>query len=153
IKGEVKVLPLADSPGVFSGLKKIYIDGAEYRIISARIADGVYLFLRGIADRSSAEELRDKEIFADRADIPLPDDRWFVTDIIGSEIRFENGEVLGRVTDITKRGSTDVYTAVLPDGKSVMFPLLKTMIVSADAENGKMVLKKDKFSEAALYED
>ena len=130
IKGEIKVLPIADSPDVFTSLGKVYIDSAEYKIISSRIADGVYLVLRGIADRNSAELLRDKLIYADREDIILPENRWFVADILGCSVFFEDGAELGKVTDITRRGSTDVYTVADTRGVSVSFPFLKRILSS-----------------------
>ena len=153
IKGELKVLPLADSPEIFLDLKKVYIDGAEYKIVSARIADGVYIVLRGVADRNAAEVFRDKDIYADRQDVPVSPDRWFIADILGCAVCFENGEEIGHVTDIVKRGSTDIYTVAAPSGKAVTFPFLKSIIVKVDINGREITLKKDKFSEVALYED
>jgi len=153
IKGELKVLPLADSPTIFNELNNVYIDGVEYKIISARISDSVYLVLKGIADRNQAEEFRNKMIEANKSDIPLPKDRFFVEDILGCEVTLCDGTLIGTVQDITTRGSTDVYTVLCANGKTVMFPSVKNLISSVDITNKKIVLFDERFKEVALYED
>ena len=153
IRGELKVLPLADSPDIFCDLKKIYIEGKEYGVVSARIGDGVFLALRGIADRNAAELLRDKFVYAARSDITLPEGRWFIADVIGCNVCLDDGEELGKVADITTRGSTDIYTVDLGSGKGVAFPLLKEMIVKFDVSGREIILEKKRFKEVALYED
>jgi 16S rRNA processing protein RimM len=153
IKGELKIIVLADTPEIFSFLEKVYIDNVEYKILSARIADGVYLVLKGIADRNQAELFRNKMLFVDREDIPLPDGRWFVTDIIGCEVSLDDGTLLGTVSDITTRGSTDIYTVDLKNGKAVVFPFLNDLVLSVSVEDKKIVLNKSRLAEVGYYED
>lgn len=153
IKGELKVLPLADSPNIFNELNNVYVDGVEYKILSARISDSVYLVLKGIADRNQAELFRNKMIEANKSDIPLPKDRFFVEDILGCEVSLNNGALLGSVQDITTRGSTDVYTVLCSNGKNVMFPSVKNLIETVDIANKKIILFTERFKEVALYED
>ena len=153
IKGELKIIVLADTPEIFSFLEKVYIDNVEYKILSARIADGVYLVLKGIADRNQAELFRNKMLFVDREDIPLPDGRWFVTDIIGCEVSLDDGTLLGTVSDITTRGSTDIYPVDLKNGKAVVFPFLNDLVLSVSVEDKKIVLNKSRLAEVGYYED
>lgn len=153
IKGELKISPLVDSPDVILGLKSVYIEGKEYKIISARAADGVYLFLSGVADRNAAETLRGKDVLADRKELPLPEGRWFLTDIIGSKIAFDTGDFVGIAVDVATRGSTDIFTVKTDGGKTIMFPFLKDLIVSVDVGQKLITLKKSRFDEVALYED
>lgn len=153
IKGELKVLPMLDSAETFCTLKRIFIDGEEFKILSARVADGVYLALKGIADRNAAENYRNKFVCVPKEDIRLPEDRWFISDVLGCNVFLDDGSALGIVTDITARGGADIFTVTSASGGTVAFPLLKTIIVSADIPARRMVLKADKFAEVALYED
>lgn len=153
IKGELKLLSLADSPEVFNVIKKVFIDGDEYKILSVRIADGVYLALKGIADRNMAETFRNKFVYADREDIPVEENRYFVSDIIGCTVCFEDKMVLGRIDDVSSRGSTDFFTVKTTDGKSVIFPHLKAVVVAVDISEKVVIIKKERFNEVALYED
>ncbi len=154
IRGELKIQPIADSPEVFDSLKKVYIDGTAFKIYSARITPGgVYLVLGGIADRNAAETYRGKSVYAEKDDIPLPEDRWFIEDVIDCAVSFENQEPLGKITDIVTRGGTDFYTVKTDDGKIVSFPFLKDMVVEVNVSSKRIIIKKEKFDEVAFYED
>ena len=118
-----------------------------------RIADGVYVVLKGVADRNKAELFRDKELFVDREEIPMPENKWFISDIISCKIFDENRDFIGTVKDVTTRGSTDFITAVQLSGKTVQFPFLKNLVNSVDIEGKKIVVFKNRFSEVAFYED
>ena len=100
-----------------------------------------------------AESFRNKFVYADREDIPVAENRFFITDIIGCTVCFEDKTVLGRVDDVTSRGSTDFFTVKKTDGKFVFFPHLKVVVLSIDVNSKMLVLNKDRFNEVALYED
>ncbi len=146
-------MPYADSAEVLLSIPKVYIEGISYDILSARSGDGVYYLLKGISDRTAAERLRGNDVYADKQDVKIDEGRWFVSDIISSKITFDTGDFTAVVTDVTRRGSTDIFTARLPSGKNVSFPFLKDMIISVDTENKVIVLKKKRFDEVSLYED
>lgn len=152
IKGELKIIPLTDTPSIFEQLDTVFIEEQEYKILSSRISDSVFLVLKGVADRNQAELFRDKELYAFRDDIPVEESRWFITDIIGCEVYLDSGEYTGRVVDVTTRGTTDIFT-VAEGYKTIMFPFLKELIVSVDIVNKKIVLKSQRFAEVALYEN
>ncbi len=152
IKGELKVLALTDTPEIFAGIKDVYIDGEEQKILSCRVADGVYISLKGVADRNAAEEMRNKDIFADKSQLPEEDGRWFISDILGCLVVLDDGGEVGTVMDVTSRGSTDIFTAV-KNGRSAMFPFLKELIVSVDLTKKRIVIKSKRFEEVVLYED
>ena len=152
IKGELKIIPLTDTPSIFDQLDTVFIEDQSYTIISSRISDSVFLVLKGVADRTQAEAFRDKELYALREDIPVEENRWFIDDIIGCEVYLDNGEYTGRVVDITTRGTTDIFT-VAEGYKTIMFPFLNELIISVDTTNKKIVLKTQRFAEVALYEN
>ena len=153
IKGELKVLPICDSPEILKNIKVFYIDGEEYSPISVRIADGVYLVLKGVADRNKAELFRDKNLFVDKEEIPIDENKWFISDIISCKIFDDSGDFIGTAKDVTTRGSTDFITAVCFSGKTVQFPFLKNLVLLVDIDGKKIVVSKDRFAEVAFYED
>ena len=138
---------------MFLDLEKVYIDGVEYKILSSRVSSEVFLALSGIADRNAAETYRNKEVYALKDDLPLEEDRWFIVDILGCAVSFEDGSVLGKVSDITTRGSTDIFTVDCISGKHVMFPFIEDLVVSVDIEGKSIIIKKSRFAEVCLYED
>ena len=148
VRGEVKVKPYTDSAEDFIGLKRIFIDGMEYKILSVRCApDAVFLNLRGVADRNAAELLRGKELVIPRDEAPeLEEGVYYIADILGSEVVTEEGEVLGKLTDV-KQASTDIYT-IEKDGKEILFPVAD--VLSVDPENMRVIVDKKRYQEVAV---
>lgn len=155
ITGSVKVKPYTDNVKRFKSLKKVYIDGTEYQVLKTSVApDAVIIWLKGVADRNAAELLRGKFIQVDREDgAPLDDGKYYIVDVIGSALVTDTGKVLGKITDISTKSYADVYTAVTDNGKTVMFPLLKDLLVSIDIVNKIVTVKEKRFGEVSVYEN
>lgn len=150
VRGEVKVKPYTDSAEDFIGLKRVFIDGTEYKILSVRCApDAVFLNLRGVADRNAAELLRGKELVIPRDEAPeLEEGVYYIADILGSEVVTEEGEVLGKLTDV-KQAQTDIYT-IEKDGKEILFPVADGVVLSVDPENMRVIVDKKRYQEVAV---
>ena len=150
IRGELKVKPYTDYAEDFKGLKRIFLDGEEMKVLSVRIGAGaVFLGLKGVPDRNAAELLRGKDIVIPREDAPDPGEgRYYIADLLGSEFFTETGERLGVLKDI-RQAATDIYTLDM-NGKEVMFPAVKGVITSLDLENKKITVDKKRFDEVAV---
>lgn len=150
IRGEVKVLPYTDGAETFNSLKRVFIDGAEYKILNVRTGDGAaYLVLRGVPDRNAAELLRNKELTLPRAEAPEPEEgSYYVADLLGSKIVTETGRELGTLKDV-RRAATDVY-AIEKDGKEILFPVAKGVVILVDVENKKITVSEKRFEEVAV---
>ena len=150
IRGEIKVMPQTDSAEDIKQFGHVIVDGTEYKVLACRAAAGfAYLTLRGVPDRNAAELLRGKDVLVDREEAPeLPEGRVYIADVVGCTIVTEEGEELGKITDITP-AHTDIYTALI-GGKEVMFPAAEGVIAKIDAEGGKVTVNKKRFFEVAL---
>ncbi|PWM73813.1 MAG: 16S rRNA processing protein RimM [Bacillota bacterium] len=155
IAGALKVRPYVDDAKRFLDLKKVYIDGAPFKVIKATLAaDSVFLYLGGVADRTAAELYRGKFLEIDREDaVPLEEGRYFVADVLGCAAVTETGKPLGTVEDIVSKPYADIYTLKTAEGKLVAFPLLKDVLKEIDVKNRVITLFEKRFSEVALYED
>ena len=109
IRGEIKVKALTDSAEDLKNFPRVFIDGVEYKVLSVRPAgDCAFLSLRGIADRNAAELLRGKDVIALREDAPeLPEDTFYLVDVLGCEVVTEKGKSIGTICDITP-AKTDI---------------------------------------------
>ncbi len=149
IRGEIKLKTQTDSPEDVKNFKRVFIDGAEYKVMSARVAQGcAFLSLRGVADRNAAELLRGKDVLALREDAPeLPDGRHYIVDLIGCEVR-AGDKVFGVVEDVIP-AKTDVYS--LTNGKKqITFAAAEGVILSVDVENKVIEVDKKRFQEVSL---
>lgn len=154
IKGEVKVQPLTDDINRFKNLKETVIDGKNYRVLKAAIGGGaVFLALSGISDRNVAETFRGKFLCVTRENaVELPEDRYFIADVIGCSLITDGGDNLGEIVDVTS-ARTDIFTVRLNDGRILRFPFLKDLTVSVDISNKKVTVKEKRLAEVSCYED
>ena len=151
IRGELKIKTFTDTPEVVKAFGTVYIDDKPYKILSFRVGtDGAaYIGLRGIPDRNAAELFRGKKLEGERDDAPpLEEGQYYIVDILGLSCETEEGEFLGTVKDVANL-SSDVYT-LEKDGKNILFPVVKGVIVKVDIDGGKLVVNKEIFDQIAV---
>ena len=107
LRGEVKVYSYSDRKERYEALKEILVEQKKgftpYEIQNVRYQKNIVILkLRGVDDRNAAEALKERDIYITEADLPeLPDDTFYVRDLIGCEVRDEkNGSVSGKETMI-----------------------------------------------------
>ena len=152
IRGELKVKTFTDYPEDVKAFGQVYIDDKPYKILSFRVGnDGAaYVGLRGVTDRNMAELFRGKKLEGAREDAPaLEEGQYYIVDIIGLSCETEEGEILGRVTNVSNL-SSDIYT-LEKNGKNILFPAVKGVVKKVDIENGKLIVDKAIFDEIAVY--
>lgn len=150
VRGEIKLRPLLDDAGIVKQLRRVYIDGREYKVLSARHdAAAAYLALAGVADRDAAELLRGKQAEALRADVPAPEEgRYYIVDIVGCAVFTDAGERLGEIADVLP-AHTDVY--VLTDGEAeYLFPAADGVILDVDVENKRITVSKKRIAQVMV---
>ena len=154
IKGEVKVQPLTDNVERYRNLKKVFIDNVEYKVLSAKIAGGFCIVqVSGVSSRDSAELLRGKYLEVSREDADnLEEGRYFIADIIGCKVAFNDGRELGEVIEVTS-AKTDIFTVKTISNKVVRFPFLLDLVLEVDVEKKSIVLEAKRYLEVCCYED
>ena len=70
----------------------------------------------------------------------LEPDEYFITDLIGLEVRTEDGEILGTMKDVLETGANDVYVVQMKDGKELLLPAIGDCILNVDLEQGVMTV-------------
>ena len=154
IRGEVKVLAMTDEPSDLNSFDRVYVGGNAYKILKVRPAGGncAFITLSGIADRNAAETLRGLEINVMRSDAPaLPEDTFYIADVIGCTVVDENGKVYGEVESITP-ARTDIYELRTPDGKTLTFPAVERLISDIDTVARRVTVSASKMAEVALIQ-
>lgn len=154
IRGEVKVLAMTDEPADLQSFVKVYVGGNAYKILKVRPAGGncAFVTLSGIADRNAAETLRGQEIRVLRSDAPaLPDDTFYIADVIGCTVVDEKGKVYGEVESITP-ARTDIYELKTEGGKTLTFPAVEGLISDIDTAACRVTVSAAKMAEVALIQ-
>ena len=140
IRGELKVRPLLDEVADIKKFRRVFIEGKEYKVLSARTdTQAAYLALSGIADRNAAELYRGKQMEGLRSEAPaLAEGRYYIVDLIGCTAVTDAGERIGEITDVLS-AHTDVF--VMQDGeKEYMFPAAEGVILHFDGEKKVLTL-------------
>ena len=104
--------------------------------------DVAVLKLRGTDTPEDAQKLIGKKLYFDRDDAELPENTWFISDIIGlSVIDADTGRNYGKVDEIYQNGAADVYSLRTPEGKQLMFPAVPEVLLETDMPGGKLVIR------------
>lgn len=144
VAGDVKMLYYTDGPAFFDNVKTLFLpDNKPLTLISARVHKGsIIMKFKEIDTMEKAEQLKGKEIFVKREEAePLPEGRYYIADILGINVFKDDGEELGKVTDVFKTGSNDVYTVKNSSGKEYLIPVIESVIMDIDIENKKIIIK------------
>lgn len=143
VRGDVRVIPLTDFPERFKQLKSVLIDSRPFDIQGVKYhKQFVLLKFHGLDSMNDVENLRGKYLKIDRKDAaPLPEGYYYQFDIIGLAVYDEQGECLGKVTEILETGSNDVYVVENEVKKQLLVPALKEVVKKIDLANKNMIVK------------
>ena len=146
IKGQVKVKPFTDDLERFEELKSVLVEKGK-ELIEMQIEEVKYqqtvvlLKLKGIEDMNMAEKLKGCYLKIKREDSrKLPNDTYFIADLIGLNVYTEDGILLGKVDDIYNNKSNDIYVIKDELGKQILLPAIKDVIKHIDIENEKITV-------------
>ena len=144
VRGGMKLESWCDSPEDLASLKKVYLkNGAEYKchkVKRASVFKQFVLFeLEGINDIDTAMKIKNTVVFADRDDIAIDEESYFIADIIGLDVfDVESGKKIGTLSDVLNLGASDLYEIDTPDGKKLS-PAVDEFIKEVDLEKGIFV--------------
>ena len=141
VKGEVRFNPWCDTPEFVKKFKTLYFDNQgekSIKVISARPHGNVaILMLEGVDDIDKARGLKNTVLYMKRSDASLPDGVWFIQELIDCTVTdCKTGETLGTVADVSETGANDVWHIKTTDGREVLIPAVKEVVMSVDVKNG-----------------
>ena len=140
LHGEVRVLSMTSDPARFFDLSDCLLLSPDEKITkdacadSARVThDQVLLKLRGIDSRFQAEPLNGWLLAVRREQaVILPEDTWFICDLIGCAVFDEHRGYLGNLADVIQNAAQDVYVVRTPGQPDLLFPALKSILANVD---------------------
>ena len=135
VRGEVRIVPWADSPDFLCQFSTLYIDGTPRQVLSCRVHKGsVIAKLDGVDTVEQAMLLRDKTVQIHRADAKLPDGAFFLADIIGLNVVDETGRKLGTLKEVLSPSVQQVY--VVEGEREIMIPAVPEFILETNIAGG-----------------
>jgi 16S rRNA processing protein RimM len=139
IKGELRLKLFSDSAESLSRHEKLYVGGAERRLLSVRDSGKTAVArFEGIFDRSAAEALRGSLVEIDRSALPpLEEDEYYHVDLIGLACVDSEGEAVGTVVAVENYGAGDLLDVELHGGRKSLIPFKPGI---ADLEDGRILI-------------
>lgn len=146
LKGIVKVNPFTDDVSRFEEIKKVFIEKnkelTEYEIEEVRFhKNQVLIKFKNIDSIEEAEKFRNCYIKISRKDArKLPEDTYFIVDLIDTNVYLENNEYVGNIIDVFSTGSNDVYVIKREENTDLLIPAIKDVVKKVDIKNKKMII-------------
>ena len=146
IRGEVRCQYFCDSAEFLCEFDELYLDKKGEKPVEISRAyphkNVVIMKIDGIDTVEDAQKLIGKTLYMDRDDVELPEDVYFIQDIIGLVVKdIDSGEVYGKISDVYQNGATDVYSIKKENGTELMFPYIDEVVKKIDIEAGEMLIK------------
>jgi len=147
--GYVKLESFSDFPERFLKLGKVYLDfwgdKKNFYVEDVKDLNGkLVIKFKRFDTLRDANVLIDREIYIDEKDkISLPENHFFVHDLIGSEVIVEK-EKIGMVSDVMKVKGNDILVISTIDKKEKLIPFVLTFIEKFDAVKKRLILNISK---------
>ena len=124
VKGELRLKLFSDSVESLSRHEKLYVGGAERRLLAVRDSGKTAVArFEGVDDRSAAEALRGTLIEVDRSALPpLEEGEYYHADLIGLPAVDRHGKPIGTVVAIENYGAGDLLEIEDQSGKRSLIP-------------------------------
>jgi len=145
IKGELKIRPETDYPDRFLDMKELLIQTGK--TVKPYPIERVYLHknmvfckVTGIETPEEADRFRGSLCVVDINDtVPLPEDTYFIFDLIGCKVYTMQEEYCGVVEDVIQNPANDIY--VVRNGeKEALIPAVKVFVKEIDIQNKRILI-------------
>ena len=155
VRGEVKVFPMTDDVKRFKKLKKVLLeDGRDYlelEIVQVKFFKNLAILkFNGSDNINDVEKYKGRGLFVTRDHaVKCEKDEYFIADLIGIEVRTDEGELLGELTDVLQTGANDVYVVrvdksspyadrVKDKKKELLLPAIRDCVLQVDMPGRSM---------------
>lgn len=145
IRGEMRIYPLTDYKERFEEIDWVYVGedtGKKYSIEKVRYKNElVILKLKGIEDINEAEKLKTRYLTIPKEfSRILPEDTYYIMDLIGMEVYTQEGEYLGILKDVIQSAGNDIYEITYHKNpkKSILIPAVGEFIKEVNIKEKKI---------------
>ena len=148
VRGEVKVVSYSDVPGRFENLKQVQVEIASGPrtlavVGSRRAAEGYLLRFAAIATPEEASSLVGGllQIPEERL-APPSENHYYEYQLIGMDVRSEDGKVLGVLKEVLTTNSNAVFVVGDTGGTEHLIPATRELVRSVDVNARTMVVRR-----------
>lgn len=143
-RGDVRAQIITDFPDRFERLTTVYVGDnlKPFHVQLAKLESGtVLLKLATVDDANAAAALRNADLHVPIEEaVTLPDDQFYWHQIVGLDVWTDDGRSLGKVTEVLRTGSNDVYV-VGRGSNELLIPAIEDVIREIDLPARRITVK------------
>ena len=146
IKGQVRIATHTQDPEAIGRYGPLDTDrpGLTITLTKVRLQKNVIVaHIKGISDRTAAEQLNGVSLFIDRSKLPDTEDEddFYHADLIGLDARLDSGVVIGKVSAVLNFGAGDLIEVRDPQsGDTYLYPFTKAVVPVIDIAEGYLTI-------------
>lgn len=157
IKGEVKVSVLMDNPELIKKINLLYLENGEQlhvkRVFNLGTEYGI-----GFDEFTNPEQtlmIKNKNLYAEKNVVRnlIGNDNFFISDLIGKTAVFEDGTIVGKISDIENYGSSDVVFVESKIYHNLSFANTGNIFLEIIENENKVVLNKENFMQTKICDE
>ena len=139
IRGEVRLMSCTDSPDFLLPFKTLYMDGKPCKVKASRVHKSFLLIcFEGVEDINAAMKLKGKAVQFNRDDAVLEDGVYFLDDLVGFDVRSEDGVSIGTLKEVQRYPTQDVY--VVMGERELLIPAVPAFVKEKNFTERYMVV-------------
>ncbi len=97
--------------------------------------NGILLAFDGFITPEQVGRFRNQILYIVKTDaLELPVGEFYFHELLGLSVSDENGEFLGKVTEILQTGANDVYVVTNDAGREILLPAIPEIILNVDLD-------------------
>jgi len=156
VRGEIKMEVLGDFPDRYRTLKSVTLGGGfdgtqsrrHYKLLTVRqrtVKDQLLIRLEGVATPEAVDTLRGQLVQIPISEAPpLAEGEHYVFQVIGLDVRLQDGSSIGKIKDVLQMSGNDVYLITPSDPaaktKEYLIPIVDEIVKEVNPEEGYVVV-------------
>ncbi len=144
LRGEVRALYFADSPDFFHSVEYLLTpQGEKLHIENLRAQKGALLIkFREINAVEEAEKMKGTALSVSPEQLEsLPEDTYYISELLGSRIETADGEYLGTLFDMVEAGSGYIMEIQKENKKHILIPFVDEFLEEVNASEKRIKVK------------
>ncbi|WP_172797844.1 ribosome maturation factor RimM [Longilinea arvoryzae] len=145
LAGEVLMEVITDFPERMRSGRELFIGETHVPIHLERTRKNPPFLLLKFRDIDTPEEVgkfRNCMVYVRADSLPkLPEGEYYQHQMIGLKVLTEEGQSLGILTEVVETGANDVYIVTGEDGKEILLPAIREVILSVNLAEKTMTVR------------
>lgn len=142
---ELRIAPETSHPERFHALRHLRLKTRQeqtnlFAVERVRVTKSAVIAKVEAEDDSQIASARGALVMVPLSErFPLPENEYYVDDLVGLTVKDKEGSVVGRLCEIWTTPANDIYRVLGEDGRETLLPAIEDVVLKVDIESGEMI--------------